>query len=397
MVKEKFEKSWPYLIIMLLLLVSGTPYLDDFGNKLMLLVAGVISIIAVYKKVFIRKYPFTIVFTALGFIFISMIVNLDGDYTHFFNLLLMWGVALLVSQLMTFEEFRKRFVQIMFFLALTSLLFYGIGLLIPSLPSRIPMWYPSMRVRNAGLYFYTYSPFYNTIIGTRNNSIFREPGMFQVFLNLALILLKKNDSHEKQKKIVFIVAIMTTFSTTGIIVMCCILLGNMVSIKKMKRKNLIYVCFAFAGVLIISRYLLNNMDVLFDKFDPTSGSYVSFADRANGTKLDLNLWLGGSIISPIFGVSYARYSAESMGATNSITGLLAQYGIFAGVLSLCGVLKLILYMSENSIEKIMNVIALICILVSQATLNSYFFTTLILYGYIVTKRRLYQLTTSEKQ
>jgi len=140
------------------------------------------------------------------------------------------------------ERFNSTFVNIIYFLALFSFIFYPtqfylplqeyikstLGSFINPLGSAdIPEGYKSKT-----LIFFTYihnygSEWLQQDVLPRNSGAFWEPGLFAVFLNIALII--NTFINEKllfsKKNIVFIIAIITTFSTSGFIVLFLIIIS----------------------------------------------------------------------------------------------------------------------------------------------------------------------------
>lgn len=381
---NRFRSISCYLLIILFLAVSGTPYLDDYGSYLMIVVFIATAVLGlVFAKNGLKKDGVLFVVVYLLIVIISMVLNMDTDIMHLISLMLMYIAALIITQIMEFEEFKEKYLSIMFVLAVSSLIFFTVGLIAPQIPSAIPQWYPSRRVRNAGLYFYTWSNFFGMIDPSRNNGIFREPGMYQVFLNLALLFLNGSSKNSMKYKILFAATILTTFSTTGIFAMICIIASDLFSYSvKMTKKEFMSLVVMILGAIIIVNYIGDNAIQLFSKFDADTTSYVSFSERAEATLLDIKIWLESSIISPVVGVSYEKYSRISMGATNSLTGIVAQHGIVAGVFLLGSLMNLIRRGTKNRLQMLLYFMSIVMIVCTQATLTCYFFTVLCIYGFI---------------
>lgn len=150
------------------------------------------------------------------------------------NLILCYLVLEIVK-----DRFHITFVNFMFFLAVISLVFFptqffpsvqefiknSIGSIIsPIGTSDIPEDY-----RSKTLIFFTYMWGMDTLpnIMQRNCGAFWEPGMYAVFLNLALLinLYVNNTKILSVKNLSFITATITTFSTTGYIVLFIIIIS----------------------------------------------------------------------------------------------------------------------------------------------------------------------------
>lgn len=125
------------------------------------------------------------------------------------------------------EDFCERFVRMTCFFASISLVFYAVGLLAPNiLIDNIPQ--NNVEWKYYGWPYYLQGRFLYVVRKMelyRNNSIFTEPGLYQMFLNTSLfILLFMNNSIKEIKPkiknviiILLIITVLTTGSTTSYI------------------------------------------------------------------------------------------------------------------------------------------------------------------------------------
>lgn len=113
----------------------------------------------------------------------------------------------------------------------------------------------------------------------RNSGIFWEPGAYQFFLNLALILLlKRNDFQFKAilgiPSLLLIASIVTTYSTSGYLTLLCVLMYAMLRTYKIlslrQKVVLILPMLVIAAVLVA--YTLNT-EAIAGKFTDTNKSY----------------------------------------------------------------------------------------------------------------------------
>jgi hypothetical protein len=208
---------------------------------------GIMAFIAYYF--FREKNKFNIDFFLIVFLFAVPIVfqaTKFNLYTLGLKYLLSSVIQLLICY-MVLEIIKNRFhitfVNFIYFLALFSLVFYP-TLFIPSLEEFIKSTFGSIlkpigtgdlpeSFRSKTLIFFTYHHTWGQDISLgfpRNCGAFWEPGMFVVFLNLALLmnLYLNNSPTFSKKNIVFIVAIITTLSTTGFIVLFLIILSKFI-------------------------------------------------------------------------------------------------------------------------------------------------------------------------
>lgn len=161
----------------------------------------------------------------------------------------------------------------------------------------------------------------------RNNSIFWEPGVYQVYINYALmiqIFFRKSSVYFVI--ILLIISVFTTFSTTGIILSILLFVIKFVlenEKQSLVKKALISLSFP---LIIFFNFLIFRL-ILNEKF--MSGDGFSASVRTNDAILQLTLFFE----RPIFGWGYLNGKAfESVAGyvqySNSITALLYQQGIF---------------------------------------------------------------------
>jgi hypothetical protein len=210
-------------LVFLLITISGNPafYNDTvsrIGYPLMLpiilyLLRGRIS----YR--FLKRY--LVIFTIFAGIFAAHQINLGYlSYQGAIGFLLkIFLGGLIISTLK--DRFAPVFYRVVYYIALLSLLMYGIQQLIP------PQSYPdivSLYANREGLERFK-SAIIHTVITDhwyRNAGMMWEPGAFQGLINLAILLTPLNiliGTHERNKRFaVLVVALITTFSTTGYLI-----------------------------------------------------------------------------------------------------------------------------------------------------------------------------------
>ncbi|MCV9886233.1 O-antigen ligase family protein [Metabacillus halosaccharovorans] len=159
----------------------------------------------------------------------------------------------------------------------------------------------------------------------RNNSIFWEPGVFQIFINLGLFyqffLAKKVNVRQV---LILLVSLFTTFSTTGFMLAILIFV---VSFIKIKSKNYLMLIFKAFTVPII---LFSGIYVGFLVFDQkASSTSVSYDLRSTDLETGLELFRE----RPFIGWGYLNYEPyeAATGTPNNSNGLVSMMfhqGIF---------------------------------------------------------------------
>lgn len=186
------------------------------------------------------------------------------------------------------------------------------------------------------LFFGSDSAFYSF---HRNQSIFWEPGVFQIYLNIFLFI---NLFYRENKfpVLVIIAVILSTVSTTGVVISFLqILYYYIVHLKMSYKKILIIVLIAPA----LFGYYIITKNIVEDKLIGTSkGSFWSRSfDTENGFAIAFNNPLGIGFST----VKYQKIAASNVynvnalvdtdrGNTNSIATLFYSTGLFFGILFL---------------------------------------------------------------
>ena len=96
-----------------------------------------------------------------------------------------------------------------FFLCVSSLIFWVIQLSIPTILS------PFVCLGIFGHPFYNLFVYAGDMFSFRNGGMFWEPGAFQIFINLALLIELLKNLPRGRVILVYVITIITTFSTTG--------------------------------------------------------------------------------------------------------------------------------------------------------------------------------------
>jgi len=177
----------------------------------------------------------------------------------------------------------------------------------------------------------------------RNTSIFREPGVFMIYLNIAIIfeLFFKSEIN-KQNLFVFILAIFSTLSTAAFIALGTIFIAYLFTKRttksSVKAKGFVIMMMLIAiGAIILSDELYS---MVFDKMGKDNIADGSSLARGLSVLANLNIFLDNLI----FGVGirdypalFGKYTLDLVGIsmdvgnnTNTITTILAVYGILFG-------------------------------------------------------------------
>lgn len=219
---RKISKSGivQYLLIYIMLHFHGTVLFSHYQDQAYIVVLVIAILLVLLRRGKITPY-FRDVLILAGSMFLTYLtsggsLSIPSIFSAMARLLLPY-IAYKYDE----KKFCDRFVNLVSFLAIVSLLFFAIqsinkNILLAILPA---MQKQSATAEYHGLFLYTM-----TETGNRNLGIFSEPGLYQIILNAALYIMlfcnKKLHLTPRQNKIylvAIVAAIVTAQSTTGYI------------------------------------------------------------------------------------------------------------------------------------------------------------------------------------
>lgn len=246
-----------------------------------------------------------------------------------------------------FEEFILYFEKLLFFLAVISVICFGIAEINISIFSIFPKFYNTANAQFYNLGF-CFVPITNNL---RNYGLFREPGVYQMFLLIGLIFHVYFSNRVKVSKIlVYILAIVLTFSTTGylalVVFFVLYLFKENHSYVERKKKNFV-LCILCLSMLIIATQtdILSADGIVFDKF--SNIKRTTTIARLASVFANLKIWMQ----HPLFGgglteinaefprIAYEMYGKAVTHNTNTLLCELSTFGVIYTVLLMCGYLK----------------------------------------------------------
>lgn len=343
-----------------------------------------IKSLIIKPKIKIREIQLLILTILVILIFITMLINQDfsGGYIYILMLLV---IAFMVSQMITFNEFVEASIRCIFFLAVYSLICYTLRPVIFKFRYLIPHFYNSANLPyfHLGASVIVDIPSYNRLFG-----IFRESGVYQIFLNIAIILELFIHKGNKRPVYIFIfyITVLLTFSTAGyiaslMIFIVYIFLSNIQKTIREKKTFIVLIVFAILAMFLAYSFSVvfsQSFDNAWKKFTNKESSYVG---RITSFKIELNLWRE----RPLFGhgITAGMSKAKQLGKqilgvfmfnTSTITGLMVATGIFfAGIINIM-ILIFIWRANTSFVGKLVIYTALILMLSSQLMMyNAYFY------------------------
>lgn len=316
---------------------------------LMIILALVAFFLCLYRKLFNKENSIKIwayLFLIVSFVIVSLFNNENLPRVVIKCLCITCGF--LLTLLIGFERFFGSFCKAMAFICFCSIIFTSASYLVPSL-IRL---FPSI-VNTAGARIYTcgFAGVYEEYLAVgfgprviiRSTGMFWEPGVFQIFINVAILFeLFKMKKRSLARIAIYLIALALTFSTTGYITFGLILLLFYLFKSKAKMYKKI-VALTSLTMIVLFLYFLLRESVIFELV------FGKLIDNENGS---MNVRKASVIINweiftsnPLTGIGMERMEEEFLyrsynstliyGSTdqnsNTLLYQLSAHGVFYGL------------------------------------------------------------------
>ncbi len=374
--KKQIRTAYMYLYIFLMLLLCrdslvSTTILGFPKSLFLTLIISIPNFIIFIKKIKaegLKSYRVYIFIILVLNIILTMIIKSDYQLYNF-SLLVFIFIGFVVSYVYEYKEFIKAFINIMIFISMYSLITtYLFKPLIIHTGINFPTIINSV---NNVFYNFIFSFALTAESYIRNFGFFREPGVYQVFIILALIFLTfvKNIKIKSRKKIIytliFTVTILSTFSTTGIILLALFFTTYIVKLirdGKMNRKVFIIITTITIICILILTLLYNIIpsfrETLRFSIEKIFTPNESLSARQESIIVPLKLYLN----SPIFGQKYIDVVEAIYHNTNTTINMFAIYGLLTGVIHIMLIYLLIKKMKQpKSVSALIFIIFIVAI------------------------------------
>lgn len=353
---EQINKTKAYIYITLLLAFSSFEFF--FRSHILLFLLSVFAIIDVYvtqKKVI---YPKHVVLLILAIVIVDLLqlgfkynINLNSVISQF---IIFWGI-ISISIIIT-NNYVKCFTNIITVIAIYSMAIYLLCLfpeikdyLYNHVASNDSLNVEEAVQKDGGRNFIIYNfqtDYVSDAIGySRNCGPFWEPGMFAVFLIIALFFnVFLMDKHNKYKTIILTVALVSTFSTGGFMVALLLVAFYIINDGLTARNILLFIPFAILTInyVLELEYIgektinqLNKASVGSD--ESRYGAFITQLDMIEASPL-----IGGESIS-----DYARTKTLASGTLLPFV----VYGIPVGLFYYFCLIKSCLCVSITSCKR----------------------------------------------
>jgi len=269
---------------------------------------------------------------------VGTLVTAEGyGFGYFYLIFLLITVAFL-SQIIGLTFFSYLYNNVLFFLSVIAIAIY---LMLISGYDIFPN--ATIYENDAGIRFkYLYLVTYMIDNYPRATSIFREPGVYAIYLIVAILFELFILRTSKFKLAIFSLSMLFSHSSAGIIAMLFIYVLYIFRLKKTFKDLTVYFL-AFLLILIALYFNPELTDTFFNKFDSDSDTYGSALARYASVVANIDIFLS----NPVFGVGLLQYPEDFKiatyqaigielesggGSTNTFLAQFAIFGVFGGTL-----------------------------------------------------------------
>ena len=322
-------------------------------------------------------------------VIVTMIVNIDFNTLILYKLALI-GICWVIVCKVQMEKLINYYINFMLFISIFSLFCTLLRPLIISMD-----FIPTIASGSYGtkqLFFTTVKMGSGNLFFLRNQGPFWEPGVYQAYLNFAIVLLLFSGVNRKRSTtevIILCVTVISTVSTTGYIVLSLIFGAKLLSNENTSSRNKALIIILGIGIIIIAS---NNEDInylLFDKLDTSSINNVSNATRIYSVTQNLN----SILTNPVFGnapskfATYFQETVSSFGVVslgvNTTTSLSvwALYGIVEFIVFNAGIILFCVMLRQNKLTSLALIFAFLIIYNTENLNYSLLFNLIPIWGF----------------
>lgn len=341
--------AYHYVLLYLLVIMHGAVLWAAFMDEgyLGLLVAAAAVVVALFMydiRVPIGFYFFCLA-TFLCYLLSALMSGIGFNDGFNIKTALMVDLNILLAYTIYQMDRRHaigRFVKMVLFFAVTSLVFYGSSWIFGQAALNT-LFTPVDYARGYHGYL-----LYSTSADNRNSGIFSEPGVYQVLLTSALLCViyygeRTGFSQRglRNAALVLVVTLLTTFSTTGYIGFVIILCGLLLKKKTALDKELLRIAVVPVGLLLVD-YLVRNDESLLQTYVLNKVAELSDSQSSGGARVFvIQETLGALQTNPFFGVgarvlesSISQKYYSGFGTGNVLFSLVATKGLVTAAVTL---------------------------------------------------------------
>ncbi|NMM11433.1 MAG: O-antigen ligase family protein [Polaromonas sp.] len=395
--EKKVSYSLVFLLGMVIFLSDDTILFGTNASKSYLIFKNLVYLIVTLGlltnlnlKVF-RSRGIYFISAIVASILLTLLSNLDFTGGYVYQIWIVF-LAFLITQSLDFEVFASLFKKYIFILCLFSILIFIIANYYEWILDYFPTGENTAGVEFVNLYV---GSVYKGVGEVRNSSIFREPGVFAIYILLAIMFeLFLSIKMKVNIKFIacFLIALFATFSTTAFAVMALMTIGYMFKDGAAHfQSKIVLVALFFMIVTFVFGFQEDLYFKVFSKLDTDSISFESSIARVASIVVNFEIFIN----HPLFGSGLGNYGnlfqtysnlhfgvpLEASGlSTNSFMSVLATYGLLYGLIIMLALMRLPAKLSDRFVVKTVLFISFVLMFSSQDMRYSLLFNILVFYG-----------------
>lgn len=380
-----------YSAMFLILLFSCGFAINGYNGTLILAVEATCILTLLLACLLTRKL-IKVSVTSIIYLFSIVLLILIGEilrggsFKHVqisvYAMIMAYGFACCFS----FDEFMRKYTNLMYFLCAYSVILYVLYLMMPSIVEKLPVLTNSNGIR---AYTAGFSTIYAQYNGVRNQGIFWEPGAYQMFINLAMLIeLFYFKTLYKKHLFVFLITLFTTFSTAGYITAFFLLYTYVMWIlfdKTARNKQTALLIFYLMSILLILYLLFELLDLpvmreLFGKIE----RYFDGGPNTGSVDVRIDAFikpLKAVIREPLWGLGYIgsinlAYTEGYRMETCTFVNWFSYYGIVVGGMILNLYVKFVKKLQTKGFIRVLLFFSLFSMTFSENFARNVFFLSL---------------------
>ncbi len=384
----------PFLLFIIIFISDDTLTFGTNANKLYIyskyLIYCVIFILLLMKfgkKILVHQSTLYM-FVILMAIFSTALVNFDFRLDGYGYQIMIIALAFLITQFLKIKQFLFIFNRYVYIICIISILVF----IVANSFSWVLFYFP-INENVAG------HRFVNLYIGAlfldtdtiRNTGIFREPGVFMIYILMGIIIElfycdKINIKHLSS----YFIALITTFSTAAFIILFVLCIGYLLrENSKVPAKYKFLILFfigIFIGILIFNDVIYATV---FSKLHPDTANPSSFS-RLVSIVSDFRTFMD----NPILGSGYSNYSVlfqahseqylgvfiPGLCSTNTFMYIFAMYGFLYGAILIFAFWRLTARFTEVMRVQFVLFLSFLLMFSNECMNLSLLFNTLVFFG-----------------
>lgn len=289
------------------------------------------------KCIRLKKNTLLVFLLLLSCIILSCLIN-GFDITFDLWIILMLTAATVISSSVNYSLFWTAYVDVMAVMGIISAAVFILYQVVPGMFSAFPnyVWHGNILMKNCYICVVQVNTQFR-----RNFGIFYEPGMYSVFLILALYFSLFRAKLDLKKIGALLIALATTLSTSGYIcaagLIVAFLLNNQNISRKAKKRIVILI---IAALIVVALFLMNNADALWFLTNKLSEFSIKTSVNMNDSGSGYERWrsivyaINAFLSNPVVGVGYVGWLKifRTIIATATPINWFGIYGIVYGSL-----------------------------------------------------------------